>query len=106
MATDARFESWAILELMGHRRLAGYLTEIELGGGRFLRLDMPLKDGTTMSQIYSPSAVYCITPTVEEVAKVVAAQNEPQPLHYFEMRRLQAPTEDTEEAETDPDQVF
>ena len=26
------FESWVILELLGHRRLGGYLSEQEMGG--------------------------------------------------------------------------
>ena len=39
-----QFEGWVILELMGHRRLAGFLREQEIGGASFLRLDVP---GTT-----------------------------------------------------------
>ena len=35
----APFEGWAILELMGHRRLAGYVREVELAGAGVLRLD-------------------------------------------------------------------
>lgn len=35
------FESWAILELMGHRRLAGYVREITLAGAGMLRIDVP-----------------------------------------------------------------
>ncbi|MGH3439873.1 MAG: hypothetical protein ACRDRN_25940 [Sciscionella sp.] len=35
------FEGWVILELMGHRRLAGYLCERQIGGVNFLRLDVP-----------------------------------------------------------------
>ncbi|MGH3631203.1 MAG: hypothetical protein ACRDRL_27640 [Sciscionella sp.] len=41
-ATDVRtWEGWVILELMGHRRLAGYLAEEQIGGVSFLRLDVP-----------------------------------------------------------------
>ena len=36
------FEEWAVLELMGHRRLAGKVTEATIGGGAFLRIDIPL----------------------------------------------------------------
>lgn len=43
--TEARPNSehgttWAILELMGHRRLAGFITEQEIGGSAMLRLDV------------------------------------------------------------------
>ena len=37
----ATFEDWVILELRGHRRLAGYLQEQQIGGASFLRLDVP-----------------------------------------------------------------
>lgn len=32
---------WAILELMGHRRLAGYVSEQEIAGAAFIRVDVP-----------------------------------------------------------------
>jgi hypothetical protein len=35
------FAGWAIVELMGHRRLAGYVQEVELAGAGMLRLDVP-----------------------------------------------------------------
>jgi hypothetical protein len=38
---DEPFEGWAIVELMGHRRLAGYVREVELAGAGMLRLDVP-----------------------------------------------------------------
>ncbi len=41
--TKEGFAQWVILELMGHRKLAGYLTEQEIGGGAFLRLDIPAR---------------------------------------------------------------
>ena len=39
--SEEAFEGWAILELMGHRRLAGYLREQTVSGASFLRLDVP-----------------------------------------------------------------
>jgi hypothetical protein len=50
------FEGWAVLELMGHRRLAGHLSEQQIGGSSFLRIDVPTEPPAT--QFYSPSAVY------------------------------------------------
>jgi hypothetical protein len=35
------FEGWAILELMGHRRLGGYLREQDVAGAAFIRIDVP-----------------------------------------------------------------
>jgi hypothetical protein len=35
------FAQWVILELLGHRRLAGFLTEQQIAGASFLRIDVP-----------------------------------------------------------------
>lgn len=93
METSKRetFEGWAILELMGHRRLAGRLSEATIAGGAFVRLDMPKQDGTEVTQFYSPSAVYCITPTSEELARRIAAGvSFTGPVSEYELPRLTA----------------
>lgn len=89
------FVGWAILELMGHRRLAGYVTEIEMAGAGMFRIDVPHSnrvghdqdlasiDGTT--QFYSPAALYCLTPTTEQIARGYAVENRPRPVQPFEL---------------------
>lgn len=87
---DARqgFEGWAILELMGHRRLAGRLSEATIGGGSFIRIDVPAGgDRQAATQFYAPGAVYAITPTTEDLARRVAHANRPEPVSEFEIRR-------------------
>jgi hypothetical protein len=83
------FAGWVILELMGHRRLAGYLTEQEIAGEGFLRLDVPDGNPTDgppkATQFYRPAAVYCITPTTEDVARLVAAGSDPAPVKRWEL---------------------
>jgi hypothetical protein len=89
---EQSFAQWAIVELMGHRRLAGYLTEQELAGKGFLRLDVPGPNGATVAtQLYSPAAVYCITPTTEDLARRVAAASQPEPVRRWELEAAPAP---------------
>ena len=84
--SEQTFEGWVILELMGHRRLGGYLREHELAGAAFLRLDVPGPAGSPVAtQFYSASAVYCITPTTEELARAVAVRNQPEPVRQWEL---------------------
>lgn len=78
------FESWVILEILGHRRLGGYLREQQLAGVGFLRIDVPSDPPVT--QMYSPSSVYCITPTSEEIATAFAKRNRPEPVSQWELR--------------------
>ncbi|MGE5801580.1 MAG: hypothetical protein ACM358_04945 [Gemmatimonadota bacterium] len=65
MATG--FEGWAIVELMGHRKLAGHVSEVTIAGAAMLRLDVPSEPPVT--QFYGGAAIYCITPTSEELAR-------------------------------------
>lgn len=77
------FAGWVILELMGHRRLAGHVTEVEFAGGKFLRIDVPTDPPAT--QLYNPSAVYCLTPASEETARAVATVSRIAPVSRWEL---------------------
>jgi hypothetical protein len=91
MTNTARFEGWCVLELMGHRRLAGMVTEVEIAGSGMLRIDVPGEDGPTATQFYSPSAVYAITPTTEAIARGFARRYRPEPVQRWELPRELAP---------------
>ena len=89
------FEEWVILELMGHRRLAGLVKEETLGAASFIRIDVPDGDGGfCATQYYNPAAVYCMTPTSKEMAEQVAARDRPEPVSLWE---LAAPDPDQKE---------
>lgn len=93
MTTETAFEGWAIVELMGHRRLAGFLREAQIGGAAFIRLDVPeTDDAPAATQFYSPTAVYCITPTTEEMARAVARTNRIEVVQRWELRAIEGPT--------------
>ena len=80
------FEEWVILELMGHRKLAGKVTEQTIGASTFIRIDVPggvNQPGVT--QFYNPSAVYCITPTTSDIAERFARDNAPVPVSRWEL---------------------
>jgi hypothetical protein len=68
--TRATFEGFCILELMGHRRLGGYVREEEIAGHGFLRIDVPaIGERVGMTQYVSPSSVYALTPCTESDAE-------------------------------------
>jgi hypothetical protein len=92
------FDEWVILELMGHRRLAGRLREQEIAGDGFLRLDVfpgQAKEPSA-TQFYRPGAVYCITPTTERIARQVAEGTDPGPVTRWELRELEPAKADPE----------
>ncbi|MGP3914348.1 hypothetical protein [Nonomuraea sp. 10N515B] len=84
--TSSSFDQWVILEILGHRRLAGRVTEASIAGGSFLRIDVPEADGQpAMTQYYAPSSVYALTPTTEEIARRAAALFRPAPVSRWEL---------------------
>lgn len=74
------FGSWAIVELMGHVRLAGRISEVEKFGTKLGRIDVPVDGGPAITQYFSGSSVYRITPVTEAVARQVALRNKPEPV--------------------------
>ena len=88
----AVINGWGILELMGHRRLGGYLSEVTVAGTSMVRVDVPHPQHlseTAATQIYSGQAIYCITPTTEEIARAIA-RDAPQPVSRWDLRALEA----------------
>jgi len=90
--SEKAFEEWAILELMGHRRLAGLVREVSIGGASFIRIDVPGegpdvqgRESWTATQFYNPAAVYCMTPVSEELAREIARRDQPQPVSRWEL---------------------
>ena len=87
MTETPTFAEWVILEILGHRRLAGYLTEQQVAGHGFLRLDIPGDDSEVFAatQLYAPTSVYAIHPTTEAIARQVAKSCRPAPVQRWEL---------------------
>jgi hypothetical protein len=96
-------EMWAMVELMGHVKMAGRISEESHFGTVLLRCDVPNGDGY-FTQFYGGSAIYRITPISEEVARAFAARSQPEPVRPYELM-LPAPSNGYEDIEEgyDPD---
>lgn len=83
---DKGYEGWAILELMGHVRLAGRVTEESHFGVALGRIDIPTAagDGYT-TQYFGGASIYRLTPTTEEIARSVAVHSQPRPVQSWEL---------------------
>lgn len=88
MTDTPTFAEWVILELLGHRRLAGYLTEQQIAGHGYLRLDIPGADDDeafAATQLFNPTSVYAIHPTTETIARHAAKTYRQAPLQRWEL---------------------
>lgn len=76
MHNKPTFEGWAIVELLGHRVLAGMAREVEICGTRMLRLDVALPGSIAVPQFYPPTSIYGITLATAEQVEVRQTRNE------------------------------
>jgi len=92
MADEEKFDAWAIVELMGHRKLAGKVSEKIIAGQPLLRIDVP-KSGEqkAFTTFYGPGSIYSLTPTTEEIARRFAAARIEAPVSVYELPQLPAP---------------
>lgn len=101
MDNTEKFEGWAIVEMLGHKRLAGLVSEATIAGTGLLRVDVPETDHRLRGYVdgqyretpttkagfttyVAPGSLYRLTPTSEEVAREAARQfmayDEPLPI--------------------------
>jgi hypothetical protein len=90
--------NWCIVELLGHRVIAGFVSEVEIAGSGFLRVDLWAADGEPRATQYvAPSSIYCLTPTTEEA---VRERMQPRPVYRY---ALPGPAQEQEEEEEEED---
>lgn len=73
------FDQFCLVELFGHQRIAGKVTEQVIAGTGFIRVDvMRVGDQPEYTKMFGPSAIYSITPVNEETClALVKALREP-----------------------------
>lgn len=93
MSTDEqqKFEAWGIVDLFGHQRLAGRISEQTIGGCSFVRVDVPAIEGTEEhTRLFGNGAIYGISFTSEEVARQVAQALKARPVSPWDLPKRPA----------------
>jgi hypothetical protein len=105
-AEKTTFDCWAVLELFGHVRLAGRVTEASIGGCSFLRVDVPERegDGVQFTRYFGNGAIYSMTPVTEDVARRVGDGNAAAPVKPWEMPRPALPPPESRDGYRDPEE--
>ena len=98
--SNENFWMWGVLELMGHVRIAGRITEEELFGGKVGRIDIPGEGGKMFTQYFGGHTLYRLTPVSEDVARAFAERNRARPVYVYELA-LPAPSEASGEGDDD-----
>jgi len=113
---DSKMEMWAIVDVMGHQRYAGKVTEETLAGAGFIRVDVPEiahdRNGQMLmhpiqpfTKLLAPGSIHSITPTSEETARAAAAALQRAPVNAYDVARLPAPEPAAVGADPDDDEI-
>lgn len=82
---EQKLKLWAVVELFGHNKLAGMVTEQNVGSSSFVRVDVPeTEQSPAFTRLLNPSAIYAINPVTEEVARYKVAQFQVQPIESWD----------------------
>lgn len=87
---------WAIVELFGHRRLAGRVSEETIAGEQLLRVEVPRPDGTVSVHRHGGKAIYGLHEVTEAAARAAAAR-------MGNVLMLSAPDDDDDEPAASPE---
>lgn len=100
MTETTAFDAWCLIELFGHTKLVGHVTETTVGGCNFIRVDVPEVEGNpAFTRYLSQGAIYSMTPIAEILARKMVEQMRPRPVSVWDLPQesLPAPDEDDEE---------
>lgn len=86
MSDKTGYDGWSILEVMGHRKLGGYVRVDPPEMPGLYRIDVFTDgDSPVATQYYNPSAIFALTPTAEAVARSLARTCEVKPVARWEL---------------------
>lgn len=84
-----KFQCWAVVDLMGHSKTAGLISEQSIAGKGMIRIDIPDKSGEIrVTRFYSPDAVYSLAPVDKQIAVAYAAHHDTRPVQIYDLRKL------------------
>lgn len=90
MENKNKFELNAVIELFGHQRMSGVVTEQTIGSASFIRIDVPeTKEQPKFTRILNPSSIYAINPVTEEVMLHMAKAIQNKPIDSWDFRTMQ-----------------
>ena len=86
MTEDSKFEEWAIVDVMGHQRYVGLVSEQVVAGQGFVRVDIPETDEVKgWTKLIGTSSIYAITPVDKDIALSMAARSKAKPVEVYQL---------------------
>jgi hypothetical protein len=83
---NEKFETWAIVEIMGRQRFAGFVTEQTLAGQAMLRVDIPkTAKANAFTKFFGGGSIHSLTPTTETIARGLAERLDQAPIAVYDL---------------------
>lgn len=86
MTDTEKFEQWAIVDVMGHQRFVGLVTEQVIAGQGFVRVDIPKTSKQPgWSKLIGTASIYAITPVEKDIAVSMAENLHKKPIEAYQL---------------------
>jgi len=86
---DDKFELTGIVELFGHQKVAGQISEYSIGSSTFIRIDVPdTKLQPKFTRFVNPTAVYSINPTDKTTMQFMADAISAKPIDSWDFQEM------------------
>ena len=86
---NEKFDQWGIVDVMGHQRYVGKVTEQVVAGTGFVRVDVPATSKKpAWTKLIGTGSIYAITPTSEEIARAVAERRSDAPIEAYDLPKI------------------
>lgn len=82
-------ELHALVELFGHQKIAGTVTEHSFGPSTFLRIDVPETNSQpAFTRLVNPSAIYAINPVTKDVMLHLVKSIQAKPIESWDIQKM------------------
>lgn len=79
------FDAWCVVDLFGHARIAGKVTNQNIGSATFVRVDVYEGAKLAFTRFFHPNAVYGISPVTRAVAIATAKAIDARPVQAWDV---------------------
>lgn len=77
---------FCVIDLFGHSKIAGKVSEQAIGGQSFIRVDVPAIEGQpAFTKFYGQGAIYSITPVDESTCLLAAKSYQVAPIDIYRL---------------------
>lgn len=100
---------FALVELFGHQKIAGTVSDCTVGSASFVRVDVPaIGEREGFTRMFNPSAIYGINPVTEDTMLALASSLRSTPVvtwdvaqHYAHLKLKDRPAVEQYDGEED-----